>query len=89
MEENKNYTNMSQIERMEAGEVYDETDLSQLQQLHEIEYLTKERRFKPEYHPDFDGVHCVECFVNELPKERLEQKRIRCVECQTLLEKKI
>lgn len=38
---------------------------------------------RPENHPDFDGLHCVEeeCGV-EIPGERLEMGRIRCVECQ-------
>ena len=86
MKEN-NYTNMSESERMEAGEVYDETDLSQMRQLHEIESLTKVKRFTPEYHPDFDGIHCVDC-PEEIPKERLDYGRVRCFDCQSLLEKK-
>lgn len=86
--ERNNYTNMSETQKMEPGEVYDETDLSQMRQLHEIEALTKEKRHKPEYHPDFDGVHCVDCFVQELTKERLEDHRVRCVDCQSLLEKR-
>ena len=43
----------------------------------------------PEHHPDFDGLHCIEpaCGV-EIPKARLKLGRIRCVECQSLLERR-
>lgn len=43
----------------------------------------------PESHPDFDGVHCVEddCGV-VIPKLRLDMGRVRCVDCQALLEKR-
>jgi RNA polymerase-binding transcription factor DksA len=41
----------------------------------------------PESHPDFDGAHCVDC-GDEIPPERLAIKRVRCVLCQGLLEKK-
>ncbi len=41
---------------------------------------------KPELHPGFDGQHCVDC-DDELPPLRLAMKRVRCVMCQTLLEK--
>lgn len=87
MEQNNNFTNMSMVEKMEAGEVYDETDLSQINQLNEIEALTKEKRFQPETHPDFDGTHCIMC-DEEIEKGRLLLHRIRCSECQTILEKK-
>ena len=40
----------------------------------------------PEKHPDFDGQHCVEC-DNEIPEQRLQMKKVRCVYCQTTLEK--
>lgn len=40
----------------------------------------------PEQHDEFDGVHCVECW-EELPQARLAWGRIRCVHCQTQLEK--
>lgn len=41
----------------------------------------------PQTHPDFDGKNCVNC-EDSLPKVRLTMGRIRCVACQTLLEKK-
>jgi RNA polymerase-binding transcription factor DksA len=45
-------------------------------------------RSGPEQDPRFDGQHCVEedCGV-ALPIERLNAKRVRCVDCQTLREK--
>lgn len=41
----------------------------------------------PETHPDFDGAHCVDC-EEEIPPGRLALKKVRCVECQSLLEKR-
>jgi RNA polymerase-binding transcription factor DksA len=39
------------------------------------------REAGPEIHPDFDGVHCVDC-NGDMPIERLAAKRVRCVTCQ-------
>lgn len=50
-----------------------------------------ERRYRgrsgPESHPAFDGLHCVEedCGV-EIPTVRLNMGKVRCVDCQALLE---
>lgn len=41
---------------------------------------------KPELHPDFDGVHCVDCEVVIHPT-RLKMGKVRCVDCQTFLER--
>ena len=38
-------------------------------------------------HPDFDGVHCVDCDV-EIPAERLAWGRVRCTACQEIIELK-
>lgn len=35
----------------------------------------------PQTHPDFDGVHCVEC-GDDMPPERLAWKRVRCTSCE-------
>lgn len=44
-------------------------------------------RMAPERHPHFDGSHCVEADCGDLlPKARLLDGRIRCVECQTIIE---
>jgi RNA polymerase-binding transcription factor DksA len=39
-----------------------------------------------ESHPDFDGKHCLEC-GGDMPEQRLAWGRIRCVDCQSLLER--
>lgn len=40
----------------------------------------------PESHPDFDGLHCVEC-GNEIPEQRLKNGRVRCTYCQSAIER--
>ena len=42
----------------------------------------------PEKHPDFDGANCVTC-GDEMPPVRLAYGRIRCVICQTKLERNL
>lgn len=72
---------------MPTDEVMDETDQAQLLQLQEQAAISLRARElnRPETHPDFDGVHCVECDI-DMPPERLALRRIRCVDCQTFLE---
>ena len=41
----------------------------------------------PERHPDFDGEHCVDCEESILAG-RLALGKVRCVECQQVLEKR-
>lgn len=43
----------------------------------------------PEYDSRFDGLHCVEedCGV-EIPAGRLNAGKVRCIDCQTALEKR-
>jgi RNA polymerase-binding transcription factor DksA len=41
----------------------------------------------PETHPDFDGKHCVEC-PTIIPIARRNLGKVRCVHCQTALEKR-
>ena len=43
---------------------------------------------RPEKHPEFDGLHCVDCEVS-IPAPRLAMGRVRCVECQEDLEKRL
>jgi RNA polymerase-binding transcription factor DksA len=45
-------------------------------------------QLEAEYHEDFDGENCVDCF-NPVGSHRLQMGRIRCVHCQTIREKKI
>ena len=42
---------------------------------------------RPERHPDFDGEHCMSCGA-EIEEGRLALHKIRCVECQTAIEKR-
>lgn len=44
-------------------------------------------RLAPQTHPDFDGVHCLDCGV-KLPKQRLADGRIYCTTCQEIIDKK-
>lgn len=44
-------------------------------------------RSGPESHPDFDGLHCVGCDV-EIPAGRLALHKVRCVDCQQVLERR-
>lgn len=85
--ENK-FTNMSHTDRMETGEVYDEADQAQMRQLNEIQELTKEPLFKPEYHPNFNGFCMDPDCGDELPIERIQRGRIYCTTCQELREKR-
>lgn len=44
----------------------------------------------PEIQPGFDewdGEHCLEC-EDEIPEARKRQQRVRCVMCQSLLERR-
>ena len=72
-----------------STEVYDEAEIaSALEQGFLAKALAKQQeKMAPETHPDFDGVHCIDCDT-EIPPKRLEMKRIRCVDCQTFLEEK-
>lgn len=45
------------------------------------------RAMAPQYHPDFDGVTCVRC-SDDMPPLRLSMGKVRCVICQTQLEKR-
>lgn len=40
----------------------------------------------PETHADFDGHHCVDC-EDLIPDARLVLGRVRCIDCQRLLER--
>lgn len=47
----------------------------------EIALKNQRAKSAPESHPDFDGLHCVEC-EEEIPAPRLLWGRVRCVGCQ-------
>lgn len=42
---------------------------------------------RPETHPDFDGESCLDC-GGDIPSARLAMGKIRCVACQTSIERK-
>ena len=46
----------------------------------------QQEKLKPQTHPDFNGTDCLDC-GDEIPAARLAMHRIRCVHCQTALEK--
>jgi RNA polymerase-binding transcription factor DksA len=73
---------------LEPNEVYDEADIASALEAGFIAQALQRHKEKvaPEKHPDFDGEHCLDCDV-EIPLVRLEMGKIRCVDCQSELEK--
>ena len=53
---------------------------SQLEEQHRAEAISRNSALKPETHPDFDGVHCVDC-DDAIPPERLAMKKVYCTYC--------
>ena len=82
------HQDVSSIDLLSNNEVYDETDQEQWIQLAEqASYQERARKANaPEFDPEFDGVHCIECDA-EIPAARLKLHKIRCVDCQEELEK--
>lgn len=80
------------MEAMEAdgyiGALADEADRASVIEAAFNADALRDARLKAqaEKHPDFDGKHCVEC-GEELPRVRLALGRVRCVECQSMLER--
>jgi RNA polymerase-binding transcription factor DksA len=74
-------------EPLDNTEVFDEVDLAQMQAQRSLDALLEahQAKMKPETHPDFDGIHCLDC-DNDIPALRLQMGKIRCVHCQTALE---
>jgi RNA polymerase-binding transcription factor DksA len=74
---------------LDSSEVFDEAEHAQHQQLREMASIQERARAmaRPETHPDFDGEHCVDC-DDDIPEFRLKIGRVRCVECQQVLENK-
>lgn len=69
-------------------------DENQLEMAERLENAQRERsiseaalRSAPETHPNFDGLHCVEC-ETAIPHGRLLLGKVRCVHCQTIKEKR-
>ena len=74
---------------IQPNEVYDEGDLASALELGFLAQTIArhQEKMKPETHPDFDGEHCIDCDI-EIPEQRLAMHKIRCVDCQELLERK-
>jgi RNA polymerase-binding transcription factor DksA len=76
-------------EKISYDDLQDEADIASAI---EMDFLAKSladhrNKVAPEKHPDFDGVHCIDCGV-EIPEARLKLFKIRCFDCQNELEKK-
>lgn len=70
-------------------EVMDEADAASLFQMNENTKAIAAvvAMNAPEKHPDFDGESCIDC-GETIPEQRLKLGKIRCVDCQTALEKR-
>lgn len=53
----------------------------------ELRIAQIERENAPQSHPDFDGKHCISC-GEAIPSARLAIGKIRCVDCQSIIEMK-
>lgn len=73
---------------LDSNEVYDEADIASALERGFIAQALENHRKKvaPESHPDFDGKHCIDCDVL-IPEGRLALGKVRCVDCQSELEK--
>lgn len=69
------------------GRIPDESDRASLIEAAFTEESIEMARkaIAPETHPEFDGIHCVEC-GEEIPDVRLRLGKVRCVECQREIE---
>lgn len=78
-----------QQEEIDSNDVYDEGDIASALERGFIAHALNRHKEKvaAESHPDFDGECCLDCGA-DIPKLRLEMGRIRCVDCQTELEKR-
>lgn len=67
----------------------DEIDDAQLyNELHQAVSLANQlAKGGPEHDDRFDGTHCVAC-GGIMPPERLEAQRVRCFDCQSIVEYK-
>lgn len=72
-----------------SNDVLDEGDLASAYQMRENAMALEKAKAAaaPETHPDFDGESCVAC-GDDIPKARLAMGKVRCVHCQTVLERK-
>ena len=71
------------------NDVLDEGDMASAYQMREnaLALAKAKAAMAPETHPDFDGESCVDC-GDDIPQLRLSMGKVRCVHCQTALERK-
>ena len=85
------YTEPSYGDKPELNydDVCDDADIASILEMGFIAKALAEHKNKvaPETHPDFDGLHCIDC-DEEIPELRLKMGRMRCVHCQSELELK-
>lgn len=64
-------------------EVFDEAEIASKTEANFLNKALEAQRAKmqPQQHPDFDGIHCVDCDI-DLPELRLAMGRVRCTDCQ-------
>lgn len=69
--------------RLENNEVYDEAEVASALEssLLSKALLEHKQKMAPQTHPNFDGLHCVDCEV-PIHKDRLKMGRVRCTACQ-------
>lgn len=74
-------------EEINYDDIMDEGDMASAIEMGFIAKALNDHKnkVKPETHPNFDGVHCVDCDA-VIPKLRLDMGRVRCVDCQSELE---
>jgi len=65
----------------------DDIDSAQeVNELHqELSLIAARAKAQPEQHDKFDGKHCVDC-EEPIPPVRLALGRVRCVDCQSIIE---
>lgn len=72
------------------SDVFDDGDIASVVEMGFISNAIKnhQNKLKAEMNPDFDGMHCIDC-DEEIPEQRLKIVGVqRCIECQTIYEKK-
>lgn len=89
LREKDSHMDPSHVGFLDRDEVYDETEFAQHMEQVQTNEAVKNAvaKARPEYHPEFDGVHCIEC-DEEIPQARLKLQKIRCIHCQSEIEKR-
>lgn len=69
--------------KLENNEVYDEAELASALESSMLSkaLLDHKQKMAPQKHPNFDGIHCIDC-EDDIHPDRLKMGRIRCKDCQ-------